>query len=397
MRDSNQTLTQRLYETKDSADLSITFNCVPYQVHSLVLGMTSNYFGNLFLSKVKVQRMDIELDIPYISQDAFVQFLKYCYGWELDNKYVMPMLSLSVCFECNKLWKKCKKYRLYNVSFSETHALHLFHYIVSNFTLEETEEVINDNLLVDCVVWFTVHFDKILELKLETLKLIPLEWLRYVFGKAPFHVFKNELDRLEKACQLYFKLGESAELFSALCEGIRFKCIPLRDMCDEKYSFLYQSNNNVMLDNLLSPRIFDMSLRHNDEYFKKNPTLVIDLVPQVEMGGISYSLAKNLHATTHYRGVKENAYSFSLVLHLRQKTSIKYDIQLQCMVFTIRDNFQSWDQCSFTQRGITSFIIKVPWSSSDPSNMVFKMNILALTVDYWGTKEKVIPFEILSV
>jgi hypothetical protein len=110
MSEAKELLIKRLYDTKEMTDLVITLNSVPYKVYCLVLGMTSTNFEDLFLSKE--QGMEIELDMLYISQDELEHVLKYSYGWELDMDYAMPMSSLSILFECNKLLEEWKKYRL---------------------------------------------------------------------------------------------------------------------------------------------------------------------------------------------------------------------------------------------------------------------------------------------
>jgi hypothetical protein len=382
MSDAKQQLIKRLYETKEITDLVITFNSVPYHVHCLVLGIMSKYFEALFLSEQ--QDINIELDIPYISQDAFEHFLEYNYGGELDMKFVLPMLSFSSYFQCDELWQECQEYRLYNLTFSETHALHLFQYIISNFTLDETKKVIQDNLLVDCVIWFTVHFDKILELKVETLNLIPLEWLRYVFGKAVFHVFRNELDRLDKACQLYFKMGESKELFSVLFEGIRFRCIPLRDMCDEKYGFLYQSDNDIVLDKLLSPRISDMRWGQNFGYLVRNPSLVMSMHNNDTVS----ALAHNIDGEFNYVSTKGGSYLKFLVYSVPRNNLLNdRSNSLSAFIFILEDNTQSWGFHSFEFRSghywdaVYNFPIKC---SSDPANVVFILNVLSLNIYYTG-------------
>jgi hypothetical protein len=384
MSDEMQAYCKKLYETKESVDLVITFNSIPYHVHSLVLGMTSKYFENLFIFKEKGESMDFELDISYISQDAFEHYLKYCYFWELDMNYALPMLSLSSYFDCDKLWEACQRYRLHNVPFCENNALHFFQYIISKFTLDETKEVIKDKLLVDCVVWFTLHFDKILELKLETLKLIPLEWLRYVFGKAVFHVFESELDRLQKARQLYFKLGESKELFSALFEGIRFNCITFLEMCDENLLFLYQSDNDVVLDKLQIPRISDMSGMYNLAFLKDSPSLVMKLSSKDSEEASIYSLAENVRGTFRYRSGKHNDLTFDVFLLPEEKKLELFSVSI--FFFSFEDNFERWyfsseqfTPCKEYGSNRTTFLVKNFFRPC--LNMHFRMNVLSLTIE----------------
>jgi hypothetical protein len=385
-----QTFCKKLYDTKQGTDLIITFNSIPYHVHSLVLGMTSKYFEDLVLSKENGESMDFELDISYISQDAFEHFLRFSYSEELDMNYALPMLSLSAHFECDKLWEACQRYRLYNVPFCENNALHFFQYIISKFTLDETKEVINDKLLVDCVVWFTLHFDKILELKLETLKLIPLEWLRYVFGKAVFHVFESELDRLQKARQLYFKLGESKELFSALFEGIRFNCITFPEMCDERLLFLYQSDNDIVIDKLQSPRISDMSGMYNQDFLAENRSLVMK-VDSNDCGDCQvttrYSMGTNVRGTLRYIETEELSHEleFEVALWPRQDSQ-RSSSKLSLILCAIQQDFGKWDiyykdwSLNTYSRSMTLFSTDIPHMSPD---MLFRISVLSLYIDYW--------------
>jgi hypothetical protein len=383
MSNQKQEFCKKLYETKESTDLVITFNGIPYHVHAIVLGMTLRYFRDSFLSTERDQSMDIELEIPFISQDAFEHFLKYTYGWELDMDNFLPLFYLSEHFQCKTLSKMCRKNRLYKLSFSESNALQFFQ-CTSKLTLDETKQVTENTFLVDCVVWFTVHFDKILELKLETLKLIPLEWLRYVFGSAPFHVFESELDRLDKARQLYLKWGESTELYSALFEGIRFNCIPLRDMCGEKYMFLYQVDNDIVLDKLQGSRISDMSGKYNEEYLRENPSFVMKV-------GTKVSMAHNVRAKLILCGDEKPYRVLELKMFLWPMEHLQYsDCSLNAFLFFIQDNLQRWDFCSEHHskgfmggvREKTSLYIHFPRSIPDARKMRIRVNVMSLSLKY---------------
>jgi hypothetical protein len=385
MSHENLDFFKKAYETKESTDLVIIFNGVTHHAHSLVLGMKSNYFKSLFLSKQKGRIVTLKLDIPYISQDALEHFLKYCYGWELDMDYVLPMLSFSSHFECDELWKETTTYRLFKLPFSETHALHLFQHVFPKLTLDETTKVRHDTLLMDSVIWFTVHFDKILELKLESLKSISMIWLRYVFGKAPFHVFESEFDRLEKARQLYFKLGESKELFSALFEGIRFNCIDLRGMFHEKYLFLYQCDNDIVLEKLEHPRIFDQSMHRNHSFLTRSPSLVMKMDMRFEAAP-SFLLANNAKMNLHYK-LEESCHSLELQVSFWPAKNWTYSsYSLSFFLFAFQENLERWsffytkDSNERRRDSKISFHSRFTRYSGDSSNMMFRINLLSLNV-----------------
>jgi hypothetical protein len=396
MSNEKQEFGKKLYETKERTDLVITFNSVPYHVHALVLGIRSKYFNVLFMSMDRGQSMDIELELPFISQEAFEHFLKYSYGWELDMDYFMPMLYLSEHFQCDTLWKACRQYRLYKVCFCDSHASQFFQCILPKLTLDETSKVIGNTLLVDCVIWFTVHFDGILQLKVDTLKLIPLKWLRYVFGEAPFHVFEDELDRLDKARQLYFMLGESKELFSALFEGIRFKCISLRDMCGEKYMFLYQSDNDIVLDKLQSARNFDMSWMHNEYFFRENPSLVMKVDSKDSDSSLPrcrHFLAKNIPVRLQYQqGDTFDYLELSCAFMWRRNSSSDSESSVSVLVFAIQDDFKSWDVFSreysetyHSRYDHRLLWMEIPRYSQNAPNTLLRMNVMSLTLKYVHT------------
>jgi hypothetical protein len=268
----------KLFCTKKKSDVLIHFNDCPFDVHHLILALRSTYFKDLLFSGNKEKRMVFQFDFPLISHSAFNIYLDYCYGSKIDpimsSSLVASVLCLAVQFQVDDLKETCWNQFKIGDSFTTDDILQLFEYIFPILSLIEDETMLENVFLVELLWWFTHHLDKIVELDVKVLSLIPEQWLRYVFGKAPIHFFEDELGRLNKAIQLYEKLKHCPNVFSALFEDINYKFIPMSELWDKKYLFLYRTENVIVRDKIMSPRgKFVTSTAPSQPY--KGPSFVV--------------------------------------------------------------------------------------------------------------------------
>jgi hypothetical protein len=254
---------KRLYRTKKRSDFVIIFNGMEYNVHLAIVANRSKYFENLMFDDFK-ELVDGQVNIEFmlISQDVFQHFLGWLYGFELDVEHLLPMTHLADYFRCGNLVKGLEKHPLYRLAPSAMTLKNISQLVIPTFTLTDQVTILeNDKLLLNAMLWFTANIEALLSLEADVLRLIPIEWLRYVFGTAPVHLFKSELARLDKALELYSILGPSDELYAALFEGIKLVFITGDETLGMKYHPLYRHENIKVLENLLNSRASSMLYR----------------------------------------------------------------------------------------------------------------------------------------
>jgi hypothetical protein len=246
-------LTQ-LYQSNIRTDFVIYFNGCEYNVHSIILAMKCAYFEHIFFFECKEERDGkLYLDMENITQDDFQQFLKHIYGSPPILDCYQAMIILADYFQCDEVARYCQEFPLYQLPPTVKNTEHFIQRIIPCLKLASNVNSIEDQQLMATSLWFTTNIDVIIDMDVQVLRTIPLDWLRFVFGHFCFHAFESELILLDKAAQLYHKMGPTEELFSVLFEGINFQRIPLDGRFSPKYNFLYHSDNATVLEKIFSP------------------------------------------------------------------------------------------------------------------------------------------------
>jgi hypothetical protein len=249
------TVATQLCQTSTKSDLLINFNGTDYHAHFIILGMKCHYFASLYFSGCQESAQGrITITLEDISQPAFTYFLQYVYGALFKYAHMKDLIKLADYFQCEELAKECANFPLYKLGSAVEHATWIIEDVIPSFTLLEKDTFIEDVKLKEAFLWFVLHFDEIVRLELELLSSIPINWLRFVFGRAPCHCFDSEKDRLDKAIAFYFRMGHSDELFSALFENIRYACIPPTGLSHRRYLFLYRTSNEKVRRQMMLPR-----------------------------------------------------------------------------------------------------------------------------------------------
>jgi hypothetical protein len=327
------------------------------------------------------------ITLPHYSQVEFDHFLKYCYGYKMEPSQALPMLCLSEFLKCPGLAEECDNVQ--QLGYSEQQAIMIWQHVLPMLTLHDTVDTcVRDNRLMTFLIWFTIHFGKMLELELDVVSLIPIKWLRFVFVDAPCHMFEDERDRLDKALQFYLKIGHSDELFSALFEGIKFKHISSKVLSEERYHFLYQTDNNVVLDNLMQPRMEDVfvNLSNGLDLCDCVPLvatlLVVDLMKPLQC---DFPIKRNLKGR-FFAYCGKDTLSSSLTLSLLTDVNVdKLHAEVTFLVVANEENDIQWRLVTCRKDRWTSefFFKDCTMNRSNPKaeQVIFKICLVSLRFD----------------
>jgi hypothetical protein len=321
---------KRLYKEGHITDFTIVFNGQEYRVHLAIIAMKSTYFQTLIFKDFKeLDERSINIDIDYISQEHFDHFLHYLYGFEYDPNHIIPLLCLADYFQCQELKEDLEEYPFYSLVPDQLTVANMAQMILPNLTLCETIELTDDELLWNSLIWFTANIAALIDMDADILSLIPLEWFRYVFGKAPLHFFKNETDKLNKALDLYIKLEHTEELFAALFEGINFFSISLKDTHGAKYLPLYRTENEIVLHKMMEQRAcsltFDELKLLNNNHWKGCSTLTLQITNYKNAAKELFTTKASIcqDVTSQMEVTKLNDESFSIYLRIKTTSSYK--------------------------------------------------------------------------
>jgi hypothetical protein len=249
------TIEAQLCQQRTRSDLLINFNGTDHHAHFIILAIKCNYFESLLFSQCQEKTQGrITITLEDISQSAFAHFLDYVYGAPLESAHIQDLIKLADYFQCDELAAECAKFPLHKLGSAVQPATWIIQELIPSFTLLEKDTFMQDVKLKEAFLWFSLNFDGIVKLELDLLSSIPMDWLRFVFGKAPCHCFDSESDRLDKAIAFYLRMGHSDELFSTLFENIRYACIPSTGLLDRKYLFLYRTPNETVRRKVMGPR-----------------------------------------------------------------------------------------------------------------------------------------------
>jgi hypothetical protein len=321
---------KRLYKGRNRSDFTITFNGHEYKVHLAIIAIKSTYFQSLIFKDFKENDdASVNIHMDYISQEHFEHFLQVLYDFEFDPSQIVPLICLADYFQCSELKEELEEIPFYSLAPTTLNLANVTQMILPNLTLCETIELTDDELLFDILVWFTANMNSFIDMDADILSLIPLEWLRYVFGKAPLLFFKNETDRLNKALDLYSKLEHTEELVGALFEGINFFSIPLGDMLGAKYLPLYRTENEIILQKIMEQRAcsltFDELKLKNNNNWKGCATFTLEIedYKNAAKEPLKSSAIICKDVTGELRVTKLDDTSFSIFLSIKSSSSYR--------------------------------------------------------------------------
>jgi hypothetical protein len=378
----------RLYLGRNRSDFTIIFNGHEYKVHLAIIAMKSTYFQSLIFKDFKENEDgSININIDHISQDQFEHFLQYLYDFAFDPTFVVPLLCLADYFQCDNLKKELEAFPFYRVSPSELNLANMAQLILPKLTLCETIKVTADELLWNILVWFTANINVFTLIDADVLSLIPFEWLRYVFGKAPLHLFKNETDKLDRALDIYSKLEHTKELFGALFEGINFCLIPFEDTLGAKYLPLYRTENEIVLQNIMEQRARSLTFEElkllNNNNWKGCATLRLYIpnyknAPKEEVLSKDARICKDV--TSELR-VKKFDTACTIFLYIQSSSSYtKFRVSfLLCVIENDLKEFKSRIVTSEVCRMNNAWIVeKWEFNTESCETVLFHVQILSL-------------------